>query len=75
MVAVRWLVVAIALASAGCESMPRWSMLDKIPTPGEVLHNLQPHRLAHLNRGPALGRGDSFYSVPDSVAEPADAEP
>ncbi|MEX0718958.1 MAG: hypothetical protein WD066_20355 [Planctomycetaceae bacterium] len=58
-----WCVALAATLLAGCESMP------KFPTFGEMLHNLQPHRIAHLNRGAAPGRGDTFYSVPDTIPE------
>ncbi|MEX0700798.1 MAG: hypothetical protein WD069_01770 [Planctomycetales bacterium] len=76
MAPVRLLAAALMVAAlTGCESFPKWSIVEKIPTPGEVLHNLQPHRIAHLNRGPAPGRGDTFYAVPDSIPElPRDSE-
>lgn len=63
------LSAALLCAAVGCQSMPDMptlSDLPKPPTPGEVLHNLQPHRLAHLNRSRAPSR-NTFFSVPDDV--------
>lgn len=38
-----------------------------IPLSGcRVLHELQPHRLQRLNRGPDIGSG-ALYSVPDPI--------
>ena len=50
------LLVAVLCLSAftGCES--------------KLLHNLQPHRLYRMNRGPAPGRG-ALYSVSDNVPD------
>jgi len=36
---------------------------------GELLHNLQPHRLQHLNRGDALGGENYNFSVSDPIPE------
>lgn len=49
-------LIAAALMSAGCSSM--W-------------HNLQPHRLQRLNRGPGMPTGAEAYSAvlyPSSTA-------
>jgi hypothetical protein len=37
----------------------------------QLLHELQPHRLQRLNRGPEIGSG-ALYSVPDPVGSPLD---
>lgn len=52
------LVLSISFLSTGCTTF------DK------ALHELQPHRLWRVNRGPAPGREDSaFFSVPDEISE------
>lgn len=61
---------AAVLAIVGCQSFPSFSDMPKMPTPGEMLHNLKPHRLARLNRAPKPGR-DAFYSVSDPIADEA----
>lgn len=33
---------------------------------GDALHNLQPHRLHRLNRGPDLERSTSNFHVPET---------
>jgi hypothetical protein len=39
----------------------------------DFLHNLQPHRLHRLNRGPASSSGSNpYFSVPDPL--PVDAD-
>jgi hypothetical protein len=59
------LPLAAVLATAGCQSFPSFS---DFPTPGEMMHNLKPHRLARLNRAPKPGR-DAFFSVSDPLAD------
>lgn len=56
------LVLSLAFACTGCTSF------DK------MLHELQPHRLWRINRGPAPGREDAaFFSVSDNLAVEAPA--
>ena len=39
----------------------------------DFLHNLQPHRLHHLNRGPASSSGsEPYYSVADPISAETD---
>lgn len=52
-----FLVLSLTFACTGCTTF------DK------ALHELQPHRLWRVNRGPAPGREDSaFFSVSDNLA-------
>ena len=37
-----------------------------------VLHDLKPHRLQRLNRGPSVGSG-ALYSIPSSSADHVNA--
>ena len=39
----------------------------------QLLHELQPHRLQRLNRGPEIGSG-ALYSVSDEIPDETDDE-
>lgn len=52
------LLLPLMFASVGCTSLDR------------LAHELQPHRLWRINRGPAPGREDAgYFSVHDVEAE------
>jgi hypothetical protein len=41
-------LACVLAVSTGCNGAPK---ISEWPTPADWLHNLKPHRLAHLNRG------------------------
>jgi hypothetical protein len=57
--AVGYLGLALLLGVAtGCNGVPK---ISDWPTPGDILHDLQPHRLSRLNRGPAPSKSEFDY--------------
>lgn len=65
------LLAAMMLVTAtGCQSVPRFS---ELPTPAETLHDLKPHRLWRLNRGPGMS-SEAYFSVSDPLPAAKRAE-
>lgn len=52
------------LALGGCQAMPK---VGELPTPGEIAHNLKPHRMWRLNRTSADMSRKAYFSVPDPL--------
>lgn len=52
------------VALSGCQKLPK---VSEMPTPGEIAHNLKPHRMWRLNRTSAAMSREAYFSVPDPL--------
>jgi len=63
----------LVLAAAAAPTIGCTPAMQKF-SPSEIMHNLQPHRLQRLNRGPGMS-SDAYFSVTDPIPGADDPTP